>query len=607
MTATPVGTTVRGWPAWRYIWRLARYRFGLYLLSGLLASIMFYLFPLVPGPIVRRFFEALEAAAPGAFARWDLLWLLIALAVTRVVSLLAAMMSELSLHLVVNALLHRNLLARILQHPGAQALPASPGEAISRFRDDVHHVVGFLSWTLDPVGQGVVIITAMVVLARVNVVMTLAVLLPLVLTLVVVNLANRRIRHYRRASQEAIGEVTGLLGEVFGAVQAVKVANAERRVVAYFERLNEARRKASLKDILFTEFVGTLAANNANLGTGVLLLVGAQAMRAGQFSVGDFSLFVSYLGWLTVVSTMFGNYLTRYRHMAVSLDRLLRLLPGAPPEALVGHQPVHLRGALPPVPPLTKMPADRLNVLTAEGLRFQYPGSAAGIHGIDLRMERGMLTVITGRVGAGKTTLLRVLLGLLPRDGGEIRWNGHLVTDPAEFCVPPRAAYTPQTPLLVSENVRDNILLGYSAEPATLAGALSAAVLDADLAQLEAGLDTLVGPRGVKLSGGQVQRTAAARMFVREPELLVLDDVSSALDVETERLLWDRMDERRAARPVTCLVVSHRRAVLQRADQILVLEDGCVVARGRLDVLLLTSPEMRQLWAGDDGGERVPA
>ena len=203
--------------------------------------------------------------------------------------------------------------------------------------------------------------------------------------------------------------------------------------------------------------------------------------------------------------------------------------------------------------------------------------------------------MITGRIGSGKTTLGRTLLGLVPAEAGTIRWNGQEVSDPAIFFSPPRAAYTPQVPRLFSDRLESNILMGHHANRQQLSNAIHSAVLERDLGMMEHGLATMVGPKGVRLSGGQIQRTAAARMLVRDAELLVCDDLSNALDVETEAQLWEHIFARRTQ---TCLVVSHRQAVLRHADYILILDNGHIAAEGTLDHLLATSSLMHTLWEG---------
>jgi ATP-binding cassette, subfamily B, bacterial len=582
---------------WWYIWQLTKYKPWVYGAFGLMEILIFGVFPQLSGFVIQAIFNQLSGEAQTGFSLWALAAFLVAIAIGRGAAFFTDVLLYFTFQYTVTALLRRNMFDTILRRPGARAVPESPGEAVSRFRDDSLELAWFMSEMLIVFGFGFFAIVALVVMLRINVTITLVVFIPLVIVIFIANFAKNKITEYRQASRQATGKLTDFIGELFGAVQAVKVAGAEARSIDHLKEINTVRQKASLKDVLFTQVLDSAFRNTANLFTGLILLTAGSAMQTGNFSIGDLALFVYYLTWVTDFSAIIGDKLAWFKRLGVSIDRMVELLQDTPAEKLVEYAPIYLRNEPPQVSLVEKKPDDALQSLVVKDLTYRFPNTGRGIEGISLLMNRGDFVVITGRVGSGKTTLLQTLLGLLPPQSGEVFWNGTLVEKPGEFFVPPRSAYTPQVPLLFSETLRDNILLGVPEHKVDLPKAIHLAVLEKDLAEIPGGLSAQLGKQGIKLSGGQRQRAAAARMFAREASLLVFDDISSALDVETENTLWERIITQQ--QDITCLVVSHRKPALKRADQIIVLKEGQVEAVGNLEDLLHTSDELIKLWHGE--------
>lgn len=560
--------------------------------ANLLVWTLNWSMPIVLGIIAQRYFDGLQGV--GGWPLEGVITALVVYGVVRLLGIAVGMPLAARVVFVGGAIVRRNMLRWLLGLPGAQPVRLQTGEVVSRFRDDVEHTENFLDGTVDFAGSVVSAVVSFVLLAAISLRWALAAFVPIVLVFVVVLALGDRIRVAREAARDHTEAVTGFLGEAFGAAQAVKLTAAERPLLRRLARLNDDRRQAMVRDKVLSTATRELGTTSGTVALGVMLVLAANSLGSDgpdALTVGQFALFASLLGRAAHAAFFVAWVVAELRQTGVSVRRMLAMLDGADVRDLTARarlsEPMPTSRAVDLPPPDPSAP-----ILELRGVRHRHADSNAAIHDVDLVVGEGELVVVTGRIGAGKTTLLQLVLGLLPIEGGKILWRGTVLDEVAAAMVPPRSAYTPQVPRLLSSSLRDAVLLGHVGDDADVLEALDTARMKEDLEAMADGLDTLVGTRGLRLSGGQVQRTAAARMLVRRPELLVVDDVSSALDVETESQLWARLRDD----GTTALVVSTRRPALSRADRVVLLEDGRVQDVGTAEELLSRSSSFRELW-----------
>jgi ATP-binding cassette subfamily B protein len=527
--------------------------------------VSFHTWPILTGLVLRAVLDRIAPSDAHGTSVWVVLAALAGAEVARWVLFAGAVHQFAGTWTGLQTVPRLNLLRSLVAAPGPVAgrLPSSSGEAVSRFRDDSESLAQVLDVWLDISGSVLSTVLAIGILASVDARTTVAVVVPVAAALALARWLGPRLRAWRAAARESAAEVTGYLGDLFGSILAVKAAGAEPAALRRFEEINDRRRVAARRDQAGTALVESLGGLTGELGVGLMLLLAAPRIRSGALSIGDVGLFATYVTVLASLPRWAGRMGAYHRQGDVSVGRLAELTDDGSPLTVVA-KPAHmdLRHGRWPARPAPA--ADRTaRPLVVRGLR------AGNLVDVDLDVRPGQLVVVTGPVGSGKTTLLRAVLGLLGREAGTISWGGEVLEDPGRVLVPPLVAYVPQVPRLFSEPLGDTILLG---EPdAALAPAIDLAQLADDVAGMPEGVRTLVGPRGVRLSGGQVQRAATARALARRPALLVVDDLSSALDVATEQRLWDGL----LGGPVsTALVVTHRPQVIARADAVVELRNG---------------------------------
>ena len=422
--------------SWNFVLRIGLSRPGLFA-ANVGVAVSWKVATLAAGLVTRGILDTLSDGERASVSPWALVAVLLALGVVELLGVMGEAFAYFLRKFLIGALLRTNAFNHGLDRFDGLASRPSSGDAVNRLREDVDYIINAVAeWPLIIAGL-LEAAAAVVILATVDAQATFVVVVPVGLVFVVAALARQRIERYRRASRTSSGNVSDLIGTIFGAAETIKAAGAESRVMKRFDELNAARAKLTIRDEVFGQVVRSGFAQVATVGLGVILMLGAESVRSGDFTVGDLALFVLYLRLIQdAVQHFASDFLQPLPQITVSMERLEGLVHGGPKERLTESAPLHLRGDLPAMPKIPPRGGRALEVFEAKRLTYTYPESNHGIRDMDLRIERGSLTVITGRVGSGKTTLLRALLGSLPVDAGEIRWNGRVVEEPREKLVP---------------------------------------------------------------------------------------------------------------------------------------------------------------------------
>lgn len=455
------------------------------------------------------------------------------------------------------------------------------GDIISRASNDITYLralVGFGSLQICNVALALALTGGEMM--RLSPKLTVMVTVPILLGMLVLQVGIFQLHSLTRVGQQQLSSLSDVVLSSLQGVQTIQGFTAEEAFVARFSERNTAYKTTNVKLALVRSTIFPLLALSGAVSIYLLLSRGGLMAIDGEVSVGELVAFITFIGYLLWPLMSMGWLVSVFQRGIISLERIDEVLyreperPDRDTRIQLGEGSPHIR---------------------IRGLTFHYgDAEEASLEDLDLDIEPGCVLGIYGPTGSGKSTLLRLLTRTWNPPEGTIEVDGNDLRQLDLAAWREKLAIAPQVPFLFSDSIRDNVAMGREGDVDL---AVDRAALRSDLHALPDGLDTVVGERGIMLSGGQRQRTALARALYRSYDVLVLDDVLSAVDQATERRLIDTLETIATgdARPTTILV-SHRMSVLQRADRVLVLDEGRKVAEGHHDDLVGIPGPYRDAW-----------
>jgi ABC-type multidrug transport system fused ATPase/permease subunit len=455
------------------------------------------------------------------------------------------------------------------------------GELVSRIMSDVEGVRNLVGTGLvQMVGGVLTAVVALVLLIRINGMMTLYVFIPLILFGLISLKAFGFIRPIFRERGKINAEVTGRLTESLNGIRVIKGFNAEKYEIGVFELGVDRLFQNVKKSLTSTSLVTSSATLLLGLASVAIMGIGASMIIAGRMTVGDFFAFTLYLGFLIAPIVQMSNIGSQITEAFAGLDRTEEIM-NTQQEGEEANRTVEL----------DSFHGD----IAFEDVSFAYEPGKPVLKDVRFTAAAGTVTALVGTSGSGKSTIAGLAGSFLLPSSGRITIDGQDLSTVKLDSYRSRLGVVLQDDFLFEGTIRENIRFSKpSASDDELVQAVKAAHVHEFTDRFEAGLDTVIGERGVKLSGGQRQRVAIARAILADPKILILDEATSNLDTESEMFIQESLA--RLLKGRTTFVIAHRLSTIRRADQILVIEDGRIAEKGTHDELIKKEGRYYQLY-----------